>query len=377
MSNKNAIQIDHLNLSDEDRLLIAKACTGGSVVYMAPLDKGLSGSSVWQARWRLHTGSNSKMHVFKIGNSAKLEREYRAIQTIASVIEPGFPHVDLFSDDSTDLALLRQEFAGESHSNTKSLRRYIEECSEPVVAKDVLRRLCTDRMKCWHPSAPSYVERQMLLREALDWWVKKIDLPRAAIQIGPVGLNESMESTHGLSVDTLINSVVTVCERPLRVRIGAVHGDLHAQNVLLSGVDRMDIIDFGWTNQDKWKVIDFVMMECSLKFACTPPHAQLADLLMLDRLLDANHNGLLDADYGELRGRIHGSNLASVASAVHVIRSCALSLGAVADIEQYRCGLIILMASLATIPTLINRVYLLHSLAYHIKKCSMVANGTA
>ncbi len=42
---------DHLNLDNVDRALIQEACAGATKIGLAPLDKGLSGASVWMARW--------------------------------------------------------------------------------------------------------------------------------------------------------------------------------------------------------------------------------------------------------------------------------------------------------------------------------------
>jgi len=87
------IELDHIGVSDVDRTLIHRAANQSSRVYLAPMDKGLSGSSVWQARWQLESGSSSRLSVFKIGHIEKLQNEFAAMKHVAAAIEIGRAHV--------------------------------------------------------------------------------------------------------------------------------------------------------------------------------------------------------------------------------------------------------------------------------------------
>jgi hypothetical protein len=62
---------------------------------------------------------------------------------------------------------------------------------------------------------------------------------------------------------------------------------------------------------------------------------------------------------------MYGRELAKIGAATQAVRECALDAGAVIDLAQYRRGLVALTAGLASLPTDINRAFLLHSLAYH------------
>src|SRR2546425_788874 len=120
-------ELDHLNLSETDRNLIAQACADATKVFLAPLDKGLSGSAVWLARWRLKNGLSSKFHVFKIGERRKLEKEYAAVKRYLAVIERRLPAFDLYYHRS-GRALLRQEFFGNVAGTSQSLRQFLHSC---------------------------------------------------------------------------------------------------------------------------------------------------------------------------------------------------------------------------------------------------------
>ena len=65
-----------------------------------------------------------------------------------------------------------------------------------------------------------------------------------------------------------------VLERLLKCRFnlqrGAIHGDLHPHNVVFSDTGAAHIIDFGWAQPNRHIAIDFVLLECNLRFVWLP-----------------------------------------------------------------------------------------------------------
>ena len=109
------------------------------------------------------------------------------------------------------------------------------------------------------------------------------------------------------------------------------------------------------------------MMECSLKFVTSPSNATLNDLLLIDSCLDS-HWGKEDELKDCFQASIYGFDLYKTAKCIAVVRQSSRELKAVNQADLYRKCLIILTSSLASIPSLLNRVYLFHSLAYHVSK---------
>jgi serine/threonine protein kinase len=144
---------------------------------------------------------------------------------------------------------------------------------------------------------------------------------------------------------------------------GPIHGDLHAQNVNIDQSGRMYLIDFGLTSYS-WRTLDFLVMECALKFAASPPNALLDDLLLIDEFAEKqwNSDGLVDCR--PLEQCLHGSELSVIAAAVCSVRHCARQLGVVRNVDDYMLGLYSLTAGMASIRQLINRTYVFHSLGY-------------
>jgi hypothetical protein len=52
--------------------------------------------------------------------------------------------------------------------------------------------------------------------------------------------------------------------------LSAVHGDLHPRNIISGDIQRAALIDFGWAQGSFHTIIDFVLMELSVKFFYLP-----------------------------------------------------------------------------------------------------------
>ncbi|MDA0183286.1 hypothetical protein OJ997_23445 [Solirubrobacter phytolaccae] len=361
------LQLDHIEIDDVDRDLIARLSLRTKTVFLAALDKGLSGSSVWRARWEVG-GVDTKDHVFKIGALYKIQRELDAYVQVASAIDAGSPQMAIARDVVNKRGILVQELMS-SGPGSGSLRARIAATTVPDEATKLIDDLYRKRLQGWHfPTKKRFATANLPMREALDWWTDRIDLPKTMDEIGTSGLATSLERFVAITPDEVISLVEDILDREERITLGPVHGDLHSQNILV-GTGRIDLIDFGWTNESKWRAVDFLMLECSLKFLVTPANARLVDLLRMETALEPALVG--DAvDTASLQALIHGRELAVVAAAVGAIRRAALDAGAVTDASQYRRGLVALTAGLASLPDKINRVFLLHSLATHVKKAA-------
>jgi hypothetical protein len=357
---------DHLNLDNCSRKLIALACKDATTIKLAPIDKGLSGASVWLAQWEMPNGFQTKFHVFKIGDKKKLSREYEGITNIAAVIERGFPHFAFYLDESLDIALLRQEFMGEDDGTSNNLKNFIHECNDPRSVINVIQNLYSQRMAEWHSPSINNKKKMVRLSEALDWWVIRADLKSAANKIGFQALDNILAKKFGLSINLIERKIQAICQETIPIQIGPVHGDLHAQNVLIDSKGNLQLIDFGWTGL-KWRAVDFLMMECSLKFLVSPPHARIEDLILLEKTLEQCWDCEIEnINWSNLDNSIHGKDLIKIASAIGAVRRCAKELGAIQSNKQYRLGLILLTAGLTSMPKLINRVFMFHSLSYHL-----------
>lgn len=364
----SAAELDHLGIATVDRALIAAACRDAERIYLQPLDKGLSGSLVWRARWKSR-GIMTKDHVLKVGPLHKIEREYRNYSDIAAAIDKSSPHMTWERDEAAGRGVLRQELVGDERGVYRSLRAALTSVGEPDEAEALIDRLYRTRMSAWHYADASFTTETAKLSEALDWWTRRVDLPGTVAMVGTDGVESSLSGCLACTFHETAAAVMALLEVEEEISVGPVHADLHAQNVLVDEAGQLHLIDFGWTNY-KWRAVDFLMMECSLKFLVSPAHARLEDLLCIERQLEPTLAGE-DVDLAPLRRLIYGAQLSNVAAATASVRRNAFESGAVTGPEQYRRGLVALTAGLASIKNDdFNRVFLLHSLAFHAREAA-------
>lgn len=359
--------IDHLFLKDQHRQLITEACGNSRQVQLAPLDKGLSGSQVWLARWVLPGGIDSKYHVFKIGVERKLKRERDAIAKVASVIDTGCPHAELFVGADTKNALLRQEFVGASGSPATSLKQHIHALEKPRDVRSIINRLYHDRMRQWHNandnSQPVGTPKIKTYGDALKFWWTKYDLLKTAKRIGKKALDNYLTINEKIGLEEIHKMLLNIHGERDELIYGPVHGDLHAQNVLVDEDDQLHLIDYGWTSLSHWRCVDFLMLECSMKFLVTPLQAEMSDVVEIEHAVDES---ILSNDrlvFGNLKNRTYGVELQKIATGIHAIRKSAIDLGAATNLRQYKKGLAMMTGCLISISHL-NTMFMFRSLAH-------------
>lgn len=347
----------YYGLDRHEQELIAAACDHSPKVELAPLDKGLSGSKVLLARWTV-SGTYTKFHVFKIGDASKLHREYKAITTIAAPLVPNFPNADYKISADKQRALLSQEFIGNDDGSTRSLRQYIEGALTAAEVAKIIEELYKSRSN-WIPATPKV--EHTTVGDHLMPWIRKGDLPKAVAEIGKSAVDASLKARPQLTqLDDLDKLIKKVFASTISIKTGPVHGDLHSQNVIVDRAKKVSFIDFGWTDV-RWLAVDFLWLECSLKYVVAPQYAQLDDLLAIENVLDACWDTGI-ADTSDLTNRMVGNELARIATGISVIRKHAKQQDPSLSLRDYRKGLIAMTYALTTFPQL-NRVHLIHSLA--------------
>jgi hypothetical protein len=352
---------------DESRAnLIRQACSEATgSIRLEPLDKGLSGARVLLAQWPLQANTVSAPHVLKIGDLEKLRGEAACTEKLISPVDPQVGHIRLFADDTNNLGLLRQAFLGSSDGRATSLKQSLRDERYPEKAVDQIRSLYSVRMRQWNcaegSTPPS--EKRSFNEVFAGRTARQKDLGQAFDEVGRLALNDSFAALKFASLAEVEAAIPRLSAASELFSIGLTHGDLHAQNVLVSN-GSLQLIDFAWAKYN-WKAVDFLMMECSLKLLVVPVECRLEDLVRVETLVEAGAE--FDQRMTELDHCPYANYLHVFGAALAAVRQQARSLAATVDFEQYRRGLIVLMSCLGTYPDL-NRNFLAHSLAYHVSK---------
>lgn len=90
---------------------------------------------------------------------------------------------------------------------------------------------------------------------------------------------------HGATVRDPRSALEDVKGTNLELSLGAVHGDLHANNIVIGPYGEPRLIDFAWASEESSILKDFVLMECSVRFHHFPKYADLTTQLAVDEAL--------------------------------------------------------------------------------------------
>jgi hypothetical protein len=366
-----------MDLVPHERQLIELIDQKANRFYLAPLDKGLSGARTLLVRWSMDGNLRSAQHVVKIGSARKIEREFQAVKGIRPLLPRLYAMRMLPAKVvQSEHRMLLQEYAGGDTSVPVSLRQWLGNFAPGVTptqrptiqsASRLIGRIFSNALKEVHFQAPSnYANRKLLYCEALDWWLNKGGDLRASSVYSDLVLLDSRFVARGLpSAGQIFEYVAALSKERDAFSYGYIHGDLHTQNVLVDSEQSVNLIDFAWAAK-RWRAIDFIMMECSLKFVCAPFDADTNDLFELEGLIDKPVSERELESWSEATP--FGREMVPAASAVIACRRLALECGATSSLQQYRKGLVLMTSALATRPGL-NRLFLLYSLAQQCRLC--------
>ena len=266
-------------LSAVESVLLLSCLPGDSeAVELQEMDKGLSGSKVYEARVR-RAGRLSKPFVVKIGPLSKIGREATALSelvapTLLGIAPPVFR-------PWADVGLVAQDLATLSeNSRLESLRTRVRRTDD---GPRLIHRILHDRLAPWY-RAPSSTE-SLLLGELLTPYLRKSPTFDEAFPPPWNDLLAYVEEEAGAPWAYVEPAVREALAREVTVPITIVHGDLHTQNVVVDDHDECWPIDFGWTRDNSSAVVDLTMLECSLKFLALPMRADVRTLIHHERAL--------------------------------------------------------------------------------------------
>ena len=343
------ILVDGLTREESALILscLPRLATG---VFLAPLDKGLSGSKVFAAKYDVEKRRVSKIFVLKLGPAEKTLREFRALRDLVA------PHIAAVTPPicrvGKDLALVAQELAGLSYRDElTSLRLHARESRH---ADASVYRLFRERLGSWYGGGDDepIVERKLgaLLAPNLKKGPRKFTYPSTWTEI-----QRWAKAASHVEWDGAVETVRSLRGHSIRTRETIIHGDLHSQNVLIDDHSECWPIDFAWCREGGSAIVDLTMLECSLKFLSIPQRSDLRSLLRIENRLCRDMFPALSLGAVPYRREIE-----NVLRAVAAIRRVATEdMGF--SVGDYMRALCLLTYTLSTHPKL-NRPYVLGSL---------------
>ena len=338
--------------------LVARANSDAQRVELEPLAEG-----TWLARWqgRETTG----IRVLMLGPHAELERQNLAVRDLAGATGDRLPHLGLYRGDD-GISLLRQRVTGREPVMTLA-DRLAEDAARPEQAAATIDALLRLKLARWHfelarPPEPAELALSQLTGiEASDpgWDAVERELGGAA--------REAAVAEEGVALADLERAVGKLAGHVEHALLGPVHGALDGHSVLVDSGGRMELTRFGRAGI-RWRALDFLSLECALKFDLAIQQVDDESLMRMERALETH--GPDDRPRAlalALSSLPHGRRLATSAACVATVRKAALEAGAVSDAAQYRRGLALMTAGLLGAPGERNVSYVVRSLAHHVR----------
>jgi hypothetical protein len=240
--------------------------------------------------------------VFKVAPIAKAREEMKAIESMEGVGVDDCTNVRnggvglLKSNDKKWGAILYPhmgawQIAHAEESVTLKQRLFFAE--KPLKALSVSRlRFTLEHVfeQLWNAHCnPEWASTS--IERAYDWYFRGHKSQSRIRQI--LGSAADKRWVNFLHAKDLYNPLKLVEELPKHAQLpmARVHGDLHPDNVVLhhSG-STPHLIDFAWAERERDVLVDFVLMENSIRFRDFPRTANLKEQLNLDKALVANRS---------------------------------------------------------------------------------------
>ena len=352
------VEIQPAGLTGPAYELVARANSDAERVALAPLAEGS-----WLARWEgRETGG---VRVLTVGHHAELERQNLAVRDLAGATGDRLPHLGLYRGED-DVSLLRQRVTLREPVMTLG-ERLAEDAARPEQAAATIDALLRLRLARWHfelarPPEPAELALEQLLSveaPAPDWDGVERELGRAAL--------EGAVAEEGVALADLERAVQKLGGHVERAVLGPVHGGLDGASVLVDRDGRMELTNFAHAGL-RWRALDFLSLECALKFDLTIQQVDDGSLMRMEQALETHgpddRPRALTLALGPLP---HGRRLATSAACVATVRRAAVECGAVSDAAQYRRGLALMTAGLLGAPGERNLCFVVRSLAHHVR----------
>lgn len=276
------IVIDFL-LPEHERLL--RQCaevinSSAAKIHVAELGRyGKTGARLLQTYF--HEQKRGIPFVVKIDRKSKIKREHEATEKIKIYFEDSLIGFGPFY--SGDWGAIIYPKVGRRELKDVLYRPEKEESIEFVVK--CLEKLYDHTCARAHGVGSDPETRKEILVKEYQWYLRNY---AADERIRPALGRHHGDKRFVYLGANIVNPLMMLkqgFQKPVTFRCGAVHGDLHPNNVVLGHDGTPRLIDFAWGNVSAHILKDFVLMENSVRFLLFPNHVDLSDQLKVDQLL--------------------------------------------------------------------------------------------
>ena len=260
-------------------------------IYLSQFTRyGFSGAQLHIAYFSDKKNSRAGLpFIIKIGNEDKIKKEVAAIQLLNSCVDDCDSFKKAFYHKGRGAILFTHKGTrtADSAADTKTLAwevwPNVQNKGEPTFSDD---EVCKCLNQVFEKLKPAHEDNKVMAVKPADhygWYVREAGKQRILSILGDFAATDRFEFV-GAEIynpirlfDKLVDSVEVVA--------GHIHGDLHTDNIVLHDDGQPKLIDFEWANKDADILIDYVLLENSIRFQSFPKSVNSVVQLTVDRYL--------------------------------------------------------------------------------------------
>lgn len=218
----------------------------------------------------------------------------------------GIKHISLYVDDAKNIAdccqgdigaLLYKHAGATTADKVGSSKEFGEVAYDLTVPIDSL--ICClnkvySKMETAHRAAKPEEIDLLEKDKGYEWYLRNNRPSRIEAILGEL---RKVHGTFEFLGAQIYNPLYAIREvhKKHTCKVGPVHGDLHPKNIILDGNYRKaGLIDFAWSAYPRHTLVDYTLLENSLRFMLFPGFCSLPEQLEVDKLL-LSETGYSDA----------------------------------------------------------------------------------
>lgn len=274
------IYADGLDL-DTSQLLLSALPKNSNGMYLTPLKNGLSGANVYAITVILGKDRRrSKTYVAKVGERKKLEIENENYEKYIQQYLPNYSPA-IWRRKGEKYALF-YEFK-RSKNQDKNVSSLKEKILSPTVTCDEIKEFITKSFDSLNEiKKRTFEEVSCKYSKIVNWYTEGFISENKDHNSFNKILSNDIKESLGIDEVNFIEVFHKTNNKISKHIIDVAHGDLHAENIIIGSDKSTWLIDFYWTNETN-PIVDYVMLEISIKFACIPPYSDFRILAQYEK----------------------------------------------------------------------------------------------
>ncbi len=283
---KITIYSDFLNKYDKQLLIKICKKREANNIHISQFKRfGFSGAKLLLAYFNKY--ASGLPFLVKVAQKNDIQSEYQAINSMKNHVRD----CSLLASDkcfsSGDWGMLIYHHAGTntcSNAQTPKSLREVLYCKDTDFSKEDLTKTLKevyDRLKNAHSC------NKCLLISPEDHYKRYFREHKSRDKvINILGKDNKLDSFKFLN-EEIYNPLTLLKKLPkkLRIPVGLVHGDLHPDNIIIGNMNNPYLIDFAWAEKKRDVLVDYVLIENSIRFKDFPRGINLEEQRQVDQFL--------------------------------------------------------------------------------------------